>query len=210
MRIKKRWIALGIGLGAGAFAATRIRRALKHVGPVTATVTINRSPQEVYGFFRDFSRLPTFMTYLESVEEYGVESTWTAKVPIAGKLTWQATLTEDIPGQVIAWESKPGFSVQTRGRVVFTRAPGRDATEVRVEMELGGMGKKPTKTFARLFGTPEVKGDMRRLKQVLETGEVLRSDATAHEGKHPAQPALDAQPAPDLFLPPTRTVGVMS
>ncbi|MFT3695950.1 MAG: SRPBCC family protein [Kofleriaceae bacterium] len=164
---------------------------------MTGTVTINRTPQEVYDFFRDFSKLPAFMTYLDKVEVDGNRSTWTA---LDGFVSWKATITEDQPGEKIAWESIEGSPIKTNGAVTFTRAPGRDACEVRVEMQFGLGALPPSRALARFLGTPEVKGDLRRLKQVLETGEVLRSDASAHVKRHPAQPSEDAQPAPPLFI----------
>jgi uncharacterized membrane protein len=52
-------------------------------------------------------------------------------------------------------------------------------------------------TLAKLFGrepSQEISSDLRRLKQVLETGEVVQSDASIHRGLHPARPsALSAQ-----------------
>ena len=57
-----------------------------------------------------------------------------------------------------------------------------------VVAELGAIGRN----VARLFGAEpgqEVASDLRRLKQVLETGEVLHSDASVHRGMHPARPA---------------------
>jgi uncharacterized membrane protein len=201
-----RWLAIMLGLGGAAtlgfLAARRVKRGISHLGPVTATVTINKPTREVYDFFRKFSQLPQFMDYLESVEETGARSSkWTAKLPIGGTVSWEADIVEDVPGKLIIWQSRPGSRVQTRGRVAFDRTPGRDATEVRVEMELGIMGMKPSTALARFLATPEVKGDMRRLKMVLETGEVLRSDASAHTKPHPAQPADDAKPAPPVFIP---------
>jgi hypothetical protein len=47
---------------------------------------------------------------------------------------------------------------------------------------------------AKLFGEePEqqVKGDLRRFKQVMETGEIVHSDASIHRGTHPARPPED-------------------
>jgi len=203
----------GAGVAAlGILAVRRATRAISHIGPVTASVTVNQPPRAVYEFFRDFRRLPEFMDYLVSVEENGEKSTWTAKLPIKGTVTWEAEIIDDVPGKLISWQSLPGSLVQTRGRVTFTKAPGREMTEVRVEMQLGALGKKPTAAIARLFATPQVKGDMRRFKQVLETGEVLRSDASAHDRPHPAQPSLDAKPAPDLYIPHVANVqkGVVS
>ena len=198
--LKARHVAYLLGGGAlvtaAVFAVRRTRRAISHLGPVTATVTINKPPREVYELFRDFSRLPEFMTYLDKVVEEGETSTWTAIVPVIGKVTWKAKIIDDVPGKLLSWQSEPDSRVNIRGRVTFTKAPGRESTEVRAEMQLAG-----SSALARFFVSPEVKGDLRRFKQVVETGEVLRSDASAHDGKHPAQPADDAKPAPDFFIP---------
>ncbi|HEY1815581.1 MAG TPA: SRPBCC family protein [Kofleriaceae bacterium] len=180
----------------GVFAIRRVRHAISHVSPVTATVTVNRPPREVYELLRDFSRLPEFMTYLDKVEESGEESTWTAKLPVFGNVMWKARIVDDQPGRLIAWESASGGRVRVSGRVTFETAPGRDSTEVRVEMKLG-----ESRARARIAAAWAVKGDLRRLKCVLETGEVLRSDASAHVKPHAAQPATDAMAAPDFFIP---------
>ena len=74
------------------------------------------------------------------------------------------------------------------------------------------LGRGPSLELARLFARPQVRGDLRRLKQVLETGEVLRSDASVHRLPHPAQPspARRDTPPPRVFLdsPPTAVKGV--
>jgi hypothetical protein len=43
------------------------------------------------------------------------------------------------------------------------------------------------KLFRREPGQ-EIEDDLRRFKQVIETGEVLHSDASIHAGRHPARP----------------------
>lgn len=193
-------------------AARRVGRAYRHVkDPVLAAVTINKPPREVYEFFRRLDRLPTFMDYLESVEEIGPSrSRWTAKLPVGGTVSWTAFLTEDTPGEALAWESTDDSRIQTRGRVTFTRTPGRDMTEVRVELELGFTGVAPSTGLAAWFAKPQLKGDLRRLKQVIETGEVLRSDATLHRMPHPAQPPEAPAELPAVFVenPPTAVKGV--
>jgi uncharacterized membrane protein len=126
-------------------------------------------------------------------------------------VTWEAETVEDIPGQLIVWQSKPGSPVQTRGHVTFALAPGGDnVTEVRVEMLLGVAKLPASAKLARLFAAPQVKGDLRRFKQVVETGEVLRSDASSHVAPHPAQPSADAAKAPPVFVanPPTAEKGL--
>jgi uncharacterized membrane protein len=209
-----RWIALGLGLGGAAAVGYLLYQRAKRAtaSPVTATVTINKPPREVYDHFRDFSRLPEFMTYLASVELIDDRTTkWTAKPLGKGTVTWNAELVDDVPGQLIVWQSTADSTIHTRGRVTFEAAPGRpNVTEVRVEMQLGAGKLAPSAVIARLFATPQVKGDLRRFKQVMETGEVLRSDASAHTRPHPAQPALDAKPAPPVFIanPPTAEKGL--
>lgn len=173
-----------------------IRTQREHIEPnrpIIYSVTINKTPMEVYEFYRDFSRLPEFMDYLESVTELDpLRSRWVANV-LGKKVTWDAEITDDEPGELIAWRSTSGSRVKTAGKVTFAKAPGRDATEVRVEMELGFTGVGTSKSLAKTFTTPQVKGDLRRLKQVLETGEVLVSDATVTLKPRPAQPAkIDA------------------
>jgi uncharacterized membrane protein len=82
--------------------------------------------------------------------------------------------------------------VADRGEVTFASAPGGKGTEVRVAMEIELPGIDPSATLARLLTRPQIKGDLRRLKQVIETGEVVLSDASAVRGKHPAQPSDEA------------------
>jgi len=45
-----------------------------------------------------------------------------------------------------------------------------------------------TAPLAKMFTQAEVHGDLRRFKQVLETGEIVVSDATSVRGLHAAQP----------------------
>lgn len=216
-RSGRRRLALALGVVAGVTAldvvAARRRGRAREPRPVIASVTINQPPMAVYEFYRRLDQLPQFMKYLVSVEQHANRrSTWTARLPVGGTVSWEAEIVEDRPGQVVSWRSVEGSQIQTRGRVTFTRAPGRDMTEVRVEMQLGVLGRGPSLELARLFARPEVKGDLRRLKQVLETGEVLRSDASVHRLPHPAQPSpargREVPPRVLVESPPTAVKGV--
>lgn len=176
-------------------ASVKAQKAHAHANrPIIFSVTINKPPSAVYAFYRDFARLPEFMDYLEEVHERDRRrSRWIAKPFGGGKtIAWEAEITEDIPGEVIAWQSVEGSPIKTRGRVTFAKAPGRESTEVRVEMQLGFTGIGASATLAKFFSKAQIKGDLRRLKQVLETGEVLQSDATVTKRPHPAQPSEPA------------------
>jgi uncharacterized membrane protein len=160
-------------------------------------ITIERSPDEVYGFFRRLENLPSFMYHLQSVTEAGDRSRWKANGPAGISVEWEAEIIEDRQGKCIAWRSLPGADVANRGRVDFRPGPGGQGTELIVELgydpPAGALGAR----LAQLFGrepSQEISADLRRLKQVLETGEVIQSDASIHRGMHPARPsALSAQ-----------------
>jgi uncharacterized membrane protein len=160
---------------------------------VRRTVTVLQSPEEVYRFWHDFRNLPRFMEHLESVEILeGRRSRWRAKAPIGKDIEWEAEIVEDRPNEMITWRSLPGSEVDNTGSVRFLPAPGGRGTEIRVELRYDPPGGRLGATVARLFGeAPEqqVASDLRRLKQVLETGEVVHSDASIHRGMHPARPA---------------------
>jgi uncharacterized membrane protein len=177
-------------------AARRAQRRYNEANrPVIFGVTINKPPSEVYAFYRKLSQLPQFMDYLESVRESdGRYSHWVARLTVGGTISWDAKITEDRPGEAISWQSVQGSLINTRGRVTFTKTPGRNMTEVRVEMQLGFLGTNPSASVAKFFTKAQIKGDLRRLKQVLETGEVLHSDASAHRRPHAAQPSPAGKP----------------
>ncbi|HEX5733034.1 MAG TPA: SRPBCC family protein [Blastocatellia bacterium] len=156
------------------------------------TVTINHSPDELYRFWRDFENLPRFMSHLESVRITGERrSHWVAKAPAGTTVEWDAEITKDIPGQLIAWRSVEGADVENSGVVRFDPAPGGRGTEVRVELFYDPPGGLLGAGIAKLFGEEpgtQIKGDLYRFKQVMETGEVIHSDSSIHRGMHPARP----------------------
>jgi uncharacterized membrane protein len=162
---------------------------------VTQALTINRPRQEVYGFWRNFENLPRFMAHLESVEILDTKrSRWKAKAPAGTSVEWEAEMVEDRPNELIAWRSLPEATVPNSGSVRFKDAPGDRGTEILVELRYEPPGGKLGALIAKLFGEePEqqVKGDLRRFKQVMETGEIVHSDASIHRGLHPARPPED-------------------
>jgi uncharacterized membrane protein len=147
---------------------------------LTQAVTINRSPEELYRSWRDFQNLPRFMKHLESVRVTGDRrSHWVAKAPGGRTVEWDAEITEDRPNELIAWRSLEGGGVGNVGSVRFDRAPDGRGSIVRVEMRYSPPAGAPGATVAKLFGeNPEwqVKDDLRRFKQVMETGEIITTE----------------------------------
>ena len=164
-----------------AYAGARRRRTMLGE-PVRESITINKSPDEMYRIWRKFDRFPEFMSWVDDVQDLGDgRSHWRVKAPTGRIVEWDAEIVEDVPGHRIAWRSLPGSKVPNFGQVTFFDAPGNRGTELLVEMQVGV-------PLGKLLAGVEAKGDLRRLKQVLETGEVTKSDASIHRLPHAAQP----------------------
>lgn len=188
------WVVLVL-VPLGLLVALR-RRRRRPTTELTSAVTVNKTPQEVYDFWRGLERLPRFMQHLESVEWLDERTTrWRAKAPM-GRVGWDAELVDDVRGERIAWRSLPGATVPNEGSVDLRPAPGGRGTEVRVHLTYSVPGGRVGRGFARLLGEEphqQVEDDLRRFKQVLETGEVVRSDGSP-EG-HRASRQLLQRPA---------------
>ncbi|MDP9417523.1 MAG: SRPBCC family protein [Actinomycetota bacterium] len=166
---------------------------------LTAAITVRKPSMDVYRYWRDVENLPTFMYHLESVTPgNGGRSHWIARAPLWRRLEWDAEVTDDIPGERLAWRSVGKTLVPNRGEVSFTPAPGDRGTEVRVHLDYSLPAGRVGAKVARLLGEEphqQVEDDLRRFKQVLEAGEVVRSDATPegtaalrHLVQRPGQP----------------------
>ncbi len=169
------------------FAAIRAGRDRQHgpgrPGPLKleASTTVNRSPEDTYAYWRNLENLPSFMRHLQSVTEDGNgRSHWIANAPLRKTVEWDAEMTGNEPGRRISWRSLPGAGIDNSGTVHFAPAPDGRGTEVRVVLHYDVPGGRIGRAVAKIVGEEphqQVRDDLRRFKQVLETGEVLRSDA---------------------------------
>jgi hypothetical protein len=143
MHMKKTLVAIGAGIGvvgigtAGVLTTRHLQR--RRLGePITAAITINAEPHEVYARWREFDFLR------------------------------DAEISVDVPGRGLAWRAKA-----MRGHVTFQPAPGGRGTELRLELQSTGT-------------LPELHRDLRRFKQIVETGEIMVSDASSVPFDEPA------------------------
>jgi uncharacterized membrane protein len=167
---------------------------------MSKSVVINRSPEELYAFWHDFENFPRFMYHLESVRSTGPRtSRWIAHGPMGTQVEWNSEITADSPNELVAWRSVEGSDVDHSGIVQFERRPRGRGTIVRVELDYRTPGGAAGALVAKLFNaSPEqqIHDDLNRMKQLIETGEVIRSDASP-EGRgpilqEPARPPSDA------------------
>lgn len=143
---------------------------------VEEAVTINRSPEELYRFWRQLENLPQFMEHLESVAVVdGNRSHWVAKAPLGQTVEWDAEIHNERENELIAWRSLEGSQVETAGSVHFTPAPGDRGTEVRVNLKYNPPAGPIGIALAKILGAApdqQIRADLRRLKQIMETGEI--------------------------------------
>lgn len=143
---------------------------------VRRSVSIRKSPEELYQFWRNFENLPRFMYHVKEVHTTGgTRSHWIARGPGGAKVEWDAEIVDDQPNQLIAWQSLPGSDVDNWGTIRFEPALNRKETVVAVELGYNPPAGTLGAITAKLFGeAPEqsVKDDLRRFKQLMETGEI--------------------------------------
>ena len=170
---------------------------------VRKSVTVRRPIEEVYGFWRNFENLPQFMRHLESVRNTGEgRSHWRARTPAdVEAVEWDVEIVEDRANELIAWRILDISEITGTGRVEFSVAPGGRGTELHAEFQYSPRGGAVGAKVARLFrDIPGVKleNELYMLKQILETGEVVHSDASIHKGPHPAQPPSSSETPENL------------
>ena len=119
---------------------------------VEESVIINRSPEELYRFWRNFENLPRFMSHLKAVHVIDDKrSHWVTKGPAGSEVEWDAEIINEIPNELIGWRSVDDSQVSHAGSVHFTRAM-RGGTEVRVILRYDPPGGKVGAAIAKLFG----------------------------------------------------------
>lgn len=158
---------------------------------LSAVITVNKPVDEVYAFWKDPANYPQFMSALDSVQITGEgRSHWKVEAPIGLTVEWDAQVVNDVKNELIAWESVDG-DVANTGSVRFKQAAGNRGTEVELQTQFkpkaGPVGAKIAKLFSTVPKT-QLSNDLRRFKQLIEIGEVVKSDATAVPGMHPARP----------------------
>jgi len=146
---------------------------------VDESVTINRPIEELYHFWRNLENLPRFMRHLESVERVtDTLSRWRAKGPAGTSVEWNAEIINEVRNQLIGWKSIEGSDVVSAGSVNFDEAGAGRGTRVRVRLQYSPPGGRLGAAFAKLFGrdaATEIREDLRRFKQLVETGEIARN-----------------------------------
>ena len=158
-------------------------REVSHAEVIGRTVTIARPRTEVFEFLRELQNLPRFMENVEAIEATGPDTVrWTVRGPHHKPISWDSRITVEKPNEEIAWESTSGSEFDHRGRVIFTDAPAKRGTQVTATMVYRPVGGTAGRLIAKtLQRDPRIQArrSLRRLKQLLETGEVATAASAA-------------------------------
>jgi uncharacterized membrane protein len=146
---------------------------------VKKATTVNRSPAEVYQYWRNFENLPNFMRHLESVNRIDDNRWhWKAKAPLGMTVEWDAELTSDVENQRLGWASIEGSDIPNSGTVEFRSTTDR-GTEVIVTLVYEAPGGKIGEWAAWALGEEpnlQISEDLRRFRSIMETGSIITTE----------------------------------
>ena len=131
-------------------------------------VTINRPVGEVYAFYRDFTKAPLYMADVERVDVTGNTAHWVTK-----DAEWDAEITKDVPDEEIYWQA-----ADSSGRAQFREAPGRGTVLTLTMAYEQGFFEKIAAKLSQKDPSIQSRRNLRRLKQLLETGEIATNART--------------------------------
>jgi uncharacterized membrane protein len=166
---------------------------------IDKSITVDKPAAELYSFWRKLDNLPRFMKNVNCVKVLDERrSHWEVKT-LGGKVVqWDAEIINDEPNRVIGWRSLEGSDVDVGGSVRFEEQPNGRGTAVKVSMQYNPPAGFVGAGLAKLFKDPasDVEEDLRRFKQLMETGEVATTEgqpvgATRSDRKPRAENAWD-------------------
>lgn len=139
---------------------------------VNKAINIFAPIDEVYQFWRNFENFPLFMNHVKEIDTQGDVSNWQVAGPAGSTVEFQSRVTQDIPNDLIAWETLPDSQVRSAGFVRFDE--NRDgSTRVTVQMNYIPPAGVAGHAVAQLFGVDPRQAmheDLIRLKTLLEEG----------------------------------------
>jgi uncharacterized membrane protein len=147
------------------------RDAASRTASHSAIITIDRPADELYTRLRDFMRMRG---------EGGESRIFASGVEIS----------EDSAARLLRWSARPGPGISVVGTVRFEPARSNRGTVVRAQLESpsnGAVARIAGKLFG-IAGAELLQNELRKFKQLVETGEIATSEATAVTGMHEAQP----------------------
>lgn len=163
---------------------------------IQGCVVIQRSVQEVFGYYQDFGNLPNFLGDVMAVQQINpTTSRWTIQGPFGIRAHWIVKVTEQRTNELIRYETVSSPRLKTYWEIHFTPVPDTGETEVREVMKapLGRIGRAALALIGK-FPSKEVCANLHRLRERLETGAVTNT-SYAVAGKFPQHPSATRNPS---------------
>jgi hypothetical protein len=173
--------AIGAVLGVTAldiYCADQLNRLPENIhpdrpaAPAAAVITIDRSPDELRAEWRNFQ---------QSRARSGASKLFTSPIEFS----------ENPSTHRLTFHSSTVAGLKTSGTIAFETAPAGRGTVVRAEIDepAGGSVVQAAGKLLGMVGSELMQNELRMFKQVIETGEIATSEASAHTGPHAAQPS---------------------
>lgn len=143
---------------------------------IEQSVTIARSAGDLYAQWHKLTNLPKIMHHLKSVDvNADGTSHWTAEGPLGRSVEWDAEVINQREPEIIAWQSRPGGTVDVAGSVRFDELPHKRGTKVTVSLKYSPPAGTVGAWLAWLLGADpaaSIADDLRNFKRIMEAGEL--------------------------------------
>jgi uncharacterized membrane protein len=199
-----RRVAIGAVVGAVGYLGARAVREATRIDQdggrrsYARAVTIYRPAAEVYAFWRDLPNLAGALGHVVRVDEVDDQrSRWIVEGPGSSEVEFMVEILTDEPQRLLGWRAEDA-PVPHEGRVEFAPAPGGRGTEVRLYVTYLA-GAASGAAIAPLTGDLADRllyDALRRVKQVIEAGEVITAEGQSSGRDAMAQQAMAPQGGP--------------
>ncbi|RDV39745.1 hypothetical protein DV096_04040 [Bradymonadaceae bacterium TMQ3] len=160
-----------------------LHTAAREMAPIQHTIAINRSPAEVYAFWREIENLAIYLPRIHNIERIDdARSTWSFKGPGDMLLKSEVELIDDQPERLLVWRAIEPSDIFHEGWVSFAPIEGGAATEVDLHLRVLAPGGKTGARLVELLGRMgplSPAGDLARIREVLEAGIPDRVEAAS-------------------------------
>lgn len=147
----------------------RTSRAVK----ISQSVSVGRSPRDLYRFWRNLENLPKVMSHVRSVEAVNDQlSHWVVEtLPGAPSVEWDAEIINEVEDERIGWRTLRGSDIDHAGSVEFEPVE-EGHTRVTVTLQYDPPAGPIGAAVASLLGQDpanKISSDLQRFKEMMET-----------------------------------------
>lgn len=150
---------------------------------VVKTIHVRAPVDEVYRMWRSFPNFSRFMTHVREIQEMGSgRSHWVVEGPAGVPVNFDTIMTQDVPNELIAWETLPDSTVKHSGQVRFREI--NTGTQVNVRMQYTPPAGVVGHAVAAFFGSDPKSAmdtDLVRFKNLMEEGETRSEGQTIRQ-----------------------------